>query len=107
MTENNCLGVTVFLPHDRDTEKLVAATPYIQDGQVFTVTVEPLTQEELDAKAQNEQLRINAESRDYLASTDWYAIRFAETGIAIPDEIITARAAARAAIVEPAPVEPE
>jgi len=30
-----------------------------------------------------------------LASTDWYATRLAETGKAIPDEILTARQAAR------------
>ena len=42
----------------------------------------------------------NAESMAYLASTDWYAIRSAETGVAVPDEITTARAAARAAIIE-------
>ena len=31
----------------------------------------------------------------YLTSTDWYATRLAETGKAIPDEILTARQAAR------------
>lgn len=102
MAENNCLGVTVFLPHDRDNEKLVACAPYVQDGQVFTVAVEPLTQEELDAKAQSEQLRINAQSKQYLLETDWYVVRYAETGIAIPSDILTKRQEARDAIVEPA-----
>lgn len=46
------------------------------------------------------QAQVNQESREYLASTDWYVVRFAETGIAIPQEILDARAAARAAIVE-------
>lgn len=41
----------------------------------------------------------NAESRDYLTSTDWYITRHAETGVAVPADVITARAAARAAIV--------
>jgi hypothetical protein len=31
----------------------------------------------------------------YLASTDWYATRMAETGKAIPEEIIAERAKAR------------
>lgn len=31
----------------------------------------------------------------YLNSTDWYAARYAETGVAIPDDIKTARQAAR------------
>ena len=35
-------------------------------------------------------------ARDYLSKTDWYAARFAETGVAIPQEILDMRAAARA-----------
>ena len=43
---------------------------------------------------------INAESMAYLASTDWYASRKADTGEAIPSDIAALRAAARAAIIE-------
>ena len=42
----------------------------------------------------------NAESMAYLASTDWYASRKADTGEAIPSDIAALRAAARAAIIE-------
>jgi hypothetical protein len=42
----------------------------------------------------------NAESIAYLASTDWYASRKADTGEAIPSDIAALRAAARAAIIE-------
>jgi len=35
----------------------------------------------------------------YLASTDWYITRHAETAVAVPADVTTARAAARAAIV--------
>jgi hypothetical protein len=45
------------------------------------------------------QARINAESLAYLESTDWYVVRFAETGVAIPDDIAAARQEARNAIV--------
>jgi len=41
----------------------------------------------------------NSESMAYLDSTDWYAIRYAETGVAVPSDVTTARAAARSAIV--------
>ena len=41
----------------------------------------------------------NNESMAYLESTDWYAIRYAETGVAVPSDVTTARAAARSAIV--------
>lgn len=43
---------------------------------------------------------INNDNLHYLSSTDWYVVRNAETGVAIPSDILTARANARAAIVE-------
>jgi hypothetical protein len=36
-----------------------------------------------------------SELETYLNVTDWYAVRYAETGVAIPDDIKTARQAAR------------
>lgn len=35
------------------------------------------------------------ELQSYLTSTDWYAVRLAETGVAIPEDVVTARASAR------------
>ena len=49
--------------------------------------------------AANTQAETNATSQAYLASTDWYITRHAETAVAVPDDVTTARAAARAAIV--------
>ena len=46
------------------------------------------------------QIAINARSRKYLNDTDWYVIRFAETGEPVPEEITAARAEARLAIKE-------
>ena len=45
--ENNCLMVTIFKPHNRETQKLVSCDPYIEDNQVFTVKVEDKTPEEM------------------------------------------------------------
>ena len=42
---------------------------------------------------------LNNESLGYLSSTDWYITRHAETAVAVPADVTTARAAARAAIV--------
>ena len=42
----------------------------------------------------------NLDSEIHLAQTDWYVTRYAETGVAIPQDILDSRAAARAAIVE-------
>ena len=43
----------------------------------------------------------NKESLAYLAETDWYLTRKFETGVAVPQDILDARAAARVAIVSP------
>jgi len=49
--------------------------------------------------AANAQAETNATSQAYLASTDWYITRQAETGVAVPADVTTARAEAREAIV--------
>lgn len=62
---------------------------------VDTVLPEPLTPEQV---AQQEQYKINSEALVYLASTDWYVVRFSETGVAIPDDVKVKRQEARYAI---------
>ena len=68
---NGCLGVTVWKPHDQATEKLVAVSAYIEDNQVFTVRVEPKTQEEIDADiAAAEATRKLARAQAYRTESD-------------------------------------
>jgi hypothetical protein len=46
------------------------------------------------------ELEVNNKlARRYLAETDWYVIRFQETGEAIPQEILDERAAARDRVI--------
>ena len=45
--------------------------------------------------AEQELVEAQATARDYLNSTDWYVTRLAETGKAIPEEVLTGRAEAR------------
>jgi len=55
-----------------------------------------LTQADVDQrKAEADRQAEIATLSTYLTSTDWYATRLAETGKAIPEEILTARQAAR------------
>jgi hypothetical protein len=55
-----------------------------------------ITQAQVDArKAEEHRLAEIAEMTAYLASTDWYATRLAETGKAIPEEILKCRQGAR------------
>lgn len=45
------LQVTLWKPYDHATEKLVAVPAYVEDNQVFTIAVEPKTEEDLAADA--------------------------------------------------------
>lgn len=59
------------------------------------------TQATLDAeKIEADRLAEIATLTTYLSSTDWYATRLAETGKAIPEEIISERQKARDRISE-------
>lgn len=60
----------------------------------------PALQDPPPPTAEQLQAQINAEARAYLASTDWYILRFQETGQDIPADILAERAAARARVVK-------
>lgn len=62
-----------------------------EDGFPVLADRPALTDEEL------QQLK-NAEARAYLASTDWYVTRFAETGEPVPDDVKAKRQAARESV---------
>ena len=59
-----------------------------KDGNPVLVDPPPPSEEEIN------QNRLN-ELENYLKNTDWYAIRYADTGVAIPFEIKQARQEAR------------
>jgi len=84
---------TMHIPNDpanRDCQDVLA---WIAEGN----TPAP---EFTDAEiAANAQALVNSESLEYLKSTDWYVTRFTESGVAVPADVTTARAAARLAVV--------
>lgn len=54
------------------------------------------TAEQKKAEAEQAEIdRVNAEARKYLADTDWYVTRLYETGVAVPENVLSARQAAR------------
>jgi hypothetical protein len=81
-----------------DTTGLVRDNTHKVEGGAFVALPPPPapTAEEIAALA---QAATNRQARAYLDSTDWYIVRFAESGVAVPSAITTARAAARASIV--------
>ena len=79
---------------------------YMLAGKSYSVT-EEMAKEILsyvdsveEDKAITQMIRENRRNLDYLTATDWYAIREAETGILMPDDVRAKRAAARGAISE-------
>ena len=81
-------GITGGFRNDNvDTELTTEQIQEIED-YIAAVTADPIAQTNMD-------------SQMYLAETDWYVVRKFETGAAIPQDILDARAAARAAIVAP------
>ena len=66
-----------------------------KDVTAYQAVLSNTTRKNLEAQAV-----INKTNRDYLVSTDWYVLRKSDAGTAIPSDIVTKRAEARAAIVE-------
>lgn len=68
------------------------------DGQWYVAGYAPRKSE---AQKRNEEAAARiAELQAYLSATDWYAVRYAETGVAIPEEVKAQRQAARVEIDE-------
>lgn len=44
--ENGLMPVSLFKPYDHATEQLVTCAPYIEDGVVYTVEVQPLPEQQ-------------------------------------------------------------
>lgn len=91
------LGITEIAdpqpPHDYSDETYFRTE---QDEAPYIIyTHKP--QEMIDRQ---NQIKINESSRAYLASTDWYVSRFAETGTPIPEDIKTKRQAARDVVID-------
>ena len=95
--EGNAIGWLVngnmSVPNSRPNRHCADVLAWIAEGN----TPAP---EFTDAEiAANTQAETNATSQAYLDSTDWYITRHAETAVAVPADVTTARAAAREAIV--------
>ena len=80
------------VPNDPANRHCADVLAWIEEGNTPTPQY---TDAEIAANA---QAVINATNQAYLASTDWYASRKAETGVAIPADVLALRAAARLAI---------
>lgn len=67
---------------------------YVYDRYVFSREEYPMYLEDKELTSEQRTAKI-AELEAYLANTDWYSVRYAETGIRIPKKIKEARRKAR------------
>lgn len=71
LTENNAKKVSVSIPYDDRTQKLVPTEPYLDGEMVCIVRVEQLSSEELEAQTSSQWSRIRNQRDKKLGATDW------------------------------------
>lgn len=62
LADNNAKKVNLFKPYDAQTEKLVSCEPYEEDGWVYTVKVEPRTEEDIVIGTTDEVMTITGDN---------------------------------------------
>lgn len=93
LKENKIVGISERNPVLLDKYDIEEDTDHTIDDYV-QVNGEYVLKTSDEAIEQKKAERI-AELQNRLSATDWYAVRFAETGVEIPDEIKVERQAAR------------
>ena len=66
--------VNLFRDHNRLTQKLVPATPVLENGWVYTVAVADLTAEEIQSAKDSAMAQIRGTRNNLLAACDWTQI---------------------------------
>jgi hypothetical protein len=68
---NSLKVVTYSKPYNSETEKLTPVPPYLENGEVFAVVVEQLTQEEIQGINNFKAANIRNQRNKLLAACDW------------------------------------
>lgn len=95
LAELSAKKVSLFKSHDRNTQKLVSCTPYLEGDFVYTVEVVAKTAEEIAADTASLAAQKRAARDNALKASDWRAIRAAETGVPMSAEWSSYRQALR------------
>ena len=61
----------MWKPYDHATQKLVQAAPHLYDGMCCTVSVEPLTAEELQSRVDTQWAVVRNQRNQMLKDCDW------------------------------------
>lgn len=71
MEEQGIVPVTYFKPYDQAAEKLTPVEPYLDNGAVFAVEVQPLTEDEIAARTESQWAKVRSERNAKLVASDW------------------------------------
>ena len=74
LTTQGFVRVNLFREHNRLTQKLVSATPVLENGWVYTVAVADLTAEEIQSAKDSAMAQIRGQRNSLLAACDWTQI---------------------------------
>ena len=83
-------GITHYI--NPKFEKILYGTEVSEEVHTVNPLFTPPTEEEIQ---QYEAIQKRLNAKQYLAETDWYITRQAETGTPIPEEVLSKRAQAR------------
>lgn len=89
-------GNSVITSYDEEVQPYVAAW----EAEYTRLQAQEQAEQAPERVAERECRVALQEQLTYLSDTDWYVVRYEETGVAIPAEVTAARAAARTAIDE-------
>lgn len=71
LEEQGAYKVNMFIPHNRETQKLVPAEPYINNGWAYVVQVADKTEEELAAEVDTKAAQLRRQRDIALINSDW------------------------------------
>jgi len=74
LVEKSYVRVNLFREHDRLTQKLITATPVLENGWVYTVAVAEMTAEEIQSAKDSAMAQIRGQRNTLLAACDWTQI---------------------------------
>lgn len=71
LEEQGAYKVNAFIPHNRETQKLVPAEPYINNGWAYTVQVADKTAEDIAAEVNTKAAQLRRQRDIALMNSDW------------------------------------
>ena len=74
LVEKSYVRVNLFREHDRLTQKLITATPVLENGWVFTVAVAQMSEEEIQSAKDSAMAQIRGQRNSLLLACDWTQI---------------------------------